>query len=386
MTSTESLPRGPLIVILLATLVLIANDFAPGAVPFDPDLSAIVAVLAMGIAAALVAFGAQDVGRRLVRAAPRLAAGLTISLVTTAIMLVAAEFATRWLYRDVTTTADDRGYFAVRWARQAVRFNRHGFRDREFGPRPPGVFRIVAVGDSFTFGNGVAAGARYSALLEQALGNGFEVLNLGTPGFNTPEIAATLRSPVPSLQPDFVLVQWFVNDVEGAGRERPRYQPMLPVPELHDRLHESSALYSLIDTWWTRRQVLGLRSGSYADYMRRNFEDPQSPAALEDRRAWRAVAAAAGAANVPFGIVLFPDLAYDLGEAYPFAFLHDRLMAMCGEMQVRCVDLRPDFARVPRRDGLWASRLDAHPNARANAIAAGRIRQTFEPLWVNRAH
>lgn len=106
-------------------------------------------------------------------------------------MLVATEFATRWLYRDVTTTADDRGYFAVRWARQAVRFNSHGFRDREFGPKPPGVFRIVALGDSFTFGNG------------------------------------------------------------GAVR---------PVPGLHDRLHQSSALYSLLGTWWIRRRLRGRRA------------------------------------------------------------------------------------------------------------------------------
>lgn len=64
MTSTESLPRGPLIVIVLATLVLIANDFAPGAVPFDPDLPAIFAVLAIGVAAVVAGLGARDAGRR----------------------------------------------------------------------------------------------------------------------------------------------------------------------------------------------------------------------------------------------------------------------------------------------------------------------------------
>jgi hypothetical protein len=91
------------------------------------------------------------------------------------------------------------------------------------------------------------------------------------------------------------------------------------------------------------------------------------------------------AGSVPVGFVLFPDFAYDLGPAYPFAFLHDRMMDFCAEMKLTCTDLRPDFARVGHRQSLWASRLDAHPSALANAIAADRIRVTFEPVWLTRS-
>ncbi len=50
--------------------------------------------------------------------------------------LVVAEYATRWVYRDVTTTADDRGYFTRRWQRtEPAPPNAYGFREREFPAR-----------------------------------------------------------------------------------------------------------------------------------------------------------------------------------------------------------------------------------------------------------
>lgn len=120
----------------------------------------------------------------------RAALGLAISLVATAASLVVVEFVTRWVFRDVTTTSDDRGYFSFsqRWLRSgAVSLNPDGFRERPITAKAPGTFRVAVVGDSFTFGNGIAAGDRYSAVMPRMLPAGFEVLNFGVPGNNTIE-------------------------------------------------------------------------------------------------------------------------------------------------------------------------------------------------------
>ena len=78
--------------------------------------------------------------------------------------------------------------------------------------------------------------------------------------------------------------------------------------------------------------------------------------------------------------MLFPDCAYDLGGAYPFAFLHELMLDFCAELNLTCADLRPDARIAPHT--LWASRPDPHPSALANAIAADRIRLTFGPIWL----
>ena len=40
------------------------------------------------------------------------------------------------------------------------------------------------------------------------------MLNFGTAGANTPEHLATVTKLLQEVHPDFVLLQWYVNDVE----------------------------------------------------------------------------------------------------------------------------------------------------------------------------
>ena len=118
------------------------------------------------------------------------------------------------------------------------------------------------------------------------LGEAFEVLNFGQPGFNTPDIAALLRQQVRGYQPDFILVQWFVNDVEGAGRQRPMYRPLL-LSRLHEWLHRTRPCIRSSIRVMARWQVTGHSATSYADYMKNTFGDPQSAGALDARLALR---------------------------------------------------------------------------------------------------
>jgi len=382
----RSISRGPVIVIGAAAFLLAVDDLLASTSAVDHALLASALLLAIAASAVLLVIAPEAAGEYLKAHWPRLILGLGVSLVAAALSLVAAEFATRWVFRDITTTSDDRGYFSARWQRTAVQFNAHGFRERQVPfSKAPGIYRIAVVGDSFTFGNGIPSGRRFSELMQPALGAGLEVLNFGLPGNNTTEETAVIRQAVRSYTPDFILVQWFVNDVEGSSNARPQYSTLLPYQALHDRLQRSSALYTLANSWWTRRQTLGLRAKSYADYMRAQYADPQSPASLASMGELRDLGAAATELGAGVGLVLFPDTGYDLGKSYPFGFLHDRVLEFCRETRITCMDLRPDFALVKRRESLWANRMDAHPSAQANAIAADRILQAFKALWLDRS-
>jgi hypothetical protein len=92
--------------------------------------------------------------------------------------------------------------------------NAAGFRD---GPhaaaKAPGAYRVVVLGDSFVFGSGVRQEGTLTRRLAAHLGSGFEIANLGVPGYGTDQELLTLRRWGRALSPDLVLLGFFWNDV-----------------------------------------------------------------------------------------------------------------------------------------------------------------------------
>jgi hypothetical protein len=92
--------------------------------------------------------------------------------------------------------------------------NAAGFRDAPHAEaKAPGAYRIAVLGDSFVFGSGVAQDAILTRRLAAHLGPGFEIVNLGVPGYGTDQELLTLRRWGRKLSPDLVLVGFFWNDV-----------------------------------------------------------------------------------------------------------------------------------------------------------------------------
>lgn len=94
-----------------------------------------------------------------------------------------------------------------------MKINADGFRGlTDFTrPKPPGVFRIVVLGESSTFGYTVKDDETYPAQLEQWLrarvrGRTVEVLNLGIPLARMDNIVAIAKTELPSLMPDLILL------------------------------------------------------------------------------------------------------------------------------------------------------------------------------------
>jgi hypothetical protein len=108
--------------------------------------------------------------------------------------------------------------------------NANGFRDVAHPEaKAPGAFRVAVLGDSFVFGSGVAQDAILTRRLAARLGSGFEIVNLGVPGYGTDQELLTLRRWGRRLQPDLVLLSFFWNDVmenassEIYGMAKPRF-------------------------------------------------------------------------------------------------------------------------------------------------------------------
>ena len=372
-------PARALILTAVATL-LAAADWLPANRYVDPDHLEFGLTLVLGLSAIAISLG----DRMSSTAIRQWRLRILLIFVTFGASIAAAEPVTRWIFRDVTTSSDNGGYFSRRWYRSgAVRTNNLGFRERVFSEtKAPGTYRIAVIGDSFTYGNGIRQQDRYSDLLQTQLPPTFEVLNFGVAGANTPEHLVSAERIVPRFRPDFVLLQWYVNDVEDDDSTgRPRSMPLMPFRWLHNWLNDSSALYTVANMQWAETQAAMGFTDSYPAYLQRRFADPKSHDSVLDRSLLRALIEFCRGLGVPIGIVLFPDTAGGLGADYPFAYLHDRVLETCAAEGITCVDLRKDFAAVKRRQSLWANTLDHHPSARANAIAAERILETYSGMW-----
>lgn len=308
-----------------------------------------------------------------------------------AFMLVAAELTVRHIFRDITTTADNRSYFALKWKARHVRLNSLGFRDRE---RPQhkatNLYRIALVGDSFAFGQGIPEESRMSNIVERELtknGHRVEVLNFGNPGNNTAAEVRLLPRILESYSPDFVLLQWYVNDVENNSlplndANSPRPKPPVLV-RAKQWMRNKSALYFLVANVW--HSLLAASGRGYSDELHSLVKDPLSKASISADQKLRQFIELTKAAGVRPGIVLVPDLGLLDEPNYEFAYLHKRVLSLCQETSTPCLDLLPAFQKVheggPTRNRLWVNQFDSHMGIEANAIAATNIQTYFLPYW-----
>jgi lysophospholipase L1-like esterase len=117
--------------------------------------------------------------------------------------------------------------------------NSLGLRWPEIPPKAADEFRVLALGESTTFGWKVRAAETYSALLEQRLGTvagrRVRVVNGGAPAYTSLQGLVFLRDEGPALAPDAVLVYFGANDLTPASFRTKRGAPWVAQEALTDR-------------------------------------------------------------------------------------------------------------------------------------------------------
>ncbi|MEA3409650.1 MAG: hypothetical protein U9Q95_04810, partial [Candidatus Eisenbacteria bacterium] len=117
-----------------------------------------------------------------------------------------------------------------------IRINSLGYRGDEFDPRKREQFRILVVGDSFTFGHGCTAEETYVSVLERALteavpvGRDVQVINAGYAACNSPDTYYLYLKKIGLLlEPDLVIVGFFIgNDLDRQGKSLHRWVDVDP--------------------------------------------------------------------------------------------------------------------------------------------------------------
>ncbi|HHL38950.1 MAG TPA: SGNH/GDSL hydrolase family protein [Deltaproteobacteria bacterium] len=118
------------------------------------------------------------------------------------------------------------------------RINSLGLRDDEVSvEKPAGTVRIISLGDSIAFGQGVkdkddVVSEVIEALAPRRLGRPVEVVNAGVPGYNTAQELAYLEERLLKLDPDLVILHVCLNDADPVELEHETQTLFTPPSDL----------------------------------------------------------------------------------------------------------------------------------------------------------
>jgi lysophospholipase L1-like esterase len=272
-----------------------------------------------------------------------------------------------------------------------VKLNEQGLRTPSFSPRPaPGVRRVLALGDSATFGERLPVEEAFPALLERELvarsGERWEVINAGVEGYNTEAELAFLERRGVSLAPEVVVVGFNLNDFDRA----PSIGPHGVLTHAPDAGSRRRSLADVSEFWFLLRALgnsrdrallvdpSGVPPGSadwfdnldrYVSALRKAYyrrpDDARWPTLVRALRGFGEIARAHGVRLV---IAILPD-GDQVGVREPDLVPQARLRAVCADAGLDCLDLYPAFAAAA--EGGADLFLDiAHPNAAGQRLIA----------------
>jgi lysophospholipase L1-like esterase len=246
--------------------------------------------------------------------------------------------------------------------------NSLGFRDEEFAVEPTdGELRILALGDSFTFGLGVSLELAWPQVLESSLRADLgprpvEVIVGGWPNTAPQDYAAWFAADGVAFRPDIVVLGLCLNDMAPV--------PMLafPAPEIEAPwLGGVSSLATRVQRALAARRA---REAAVVDHGTSLDVDPKPWEAC--RAGILAIRAAAEAAGARFALAILPMMS-GLGDRYPYARMHAEAARFAVENGIECVDLLPEFDGVADED-VQVHQLDQHPNHVGHARIARGVR------------
>ena len=244
------------------------------------------------------------------------------------LFVVVGEVALRAIYRDAGK-ATLGGPGGRDFDHQTVDGVRRGRLDT--GPKTPGMPRVMVVGDSITYGLGVRDWrSTWPELLAESLeraGRPHQFAVLAVPGNDMPQLLDTMRGWVGQVQPDVLIYQWYVNDIEAMSHRPNLEQPWQRLP-WHRALQSSSYLYYVLDH--RLAQLLTRPHRSYVTYLRNDFK-PGSLEWTEFEREFHEFAVLAQRAPRRI-LMLYPQVPFR--DEYPLQIVHDRMRTLAGRHEL----------------------------------------------------
>jgi hypothetical protein len=222
----------------------------------------------------------------------------------------------------------------------SVKTNSRGMRDAE-PTAGSDVFRVAALGGSFTFGWGVPVEQTWPALLERELarsilvqGRAVDFVHGAVTGFDGSEQVALLEARVLELEPWVLVLEHSFEDSKA-----PQLAALRPEQPTIEELHDPNGT-----AWKAFCEALG-----------------KARALVAPR-------------EIPRILVIVPRLGAEPWERYPYRALHAQVAQEARRQGFEALDLLERFEAEPPQS-LTLGPNDAQPNAHAHALAADAFKR-----------
>lgn len=258
------------------------------------------------------------------------------------------------------------------------------------GPEPAAdaddTFLVLVQGDSISWGQGVADERKLftSLLLEEIKGFAprASMAVLAKPGREIDGHLEQLRKWGPELDPEVILYQWYINDIELDKERRPRATAPWRRLFFHRMVYENSYFWSLLDFGLTA--LTGPGGHAYERYLEREFAPGSRGWNAFERRFDDWAVLAKEQTPIVF-VAAYPHLALRPGHrperSNVIASFHRRIETLASSAGIVYVDLFDSLLPLDSAV-VRASRFDDHPSARAHAAIAaalsGPLRRAIE--------
>ncbi len=278
---------------------------------------------------------------------------------------------------------------------RVVMKNSEELRDRDFAvPKPPGTYRVLVLGDSFTWGVGLDLEETIPKQLEAALGassaTSVEVINAAVPGMNTVDELEMLKQRGMRYDPDMILLVYLLNDIDfkqelaptayaaaGAapvvqvnqGEELTKFSKWKGVRGLILRIEQMSALARFaVPRVGQGLHGLGLLNSTEFSWIAKVFQGfvDANPGWLESKRALKEIREISRQEEIPLVVAIYPLL---VGlENYQGRQANRAVEEYCRSIGADdVIDLLPVFEGRKGRS-FWVNYADHHPNAEAHRM------------------
>lgn len=265
-------------------------------------------------------------------------------------------------------------------------FRGHGGDDFVVTPKQD-ARRIVIVGDSFTWGDGVEADEAYPVVLENMLRErrgeeAIEVTSWSRPGWNTWREWKSLQPQLPMLDPDLLIIGYCINDAEPLNRRQlmelrkvmrtAQHEPSSPfVTWSYNHTQLGALLYNFFENRRVRKTVTAYYQTLY-DEGRSGWVRAQDALVLFSKLAKQQ--------SFPVLLVVFPIFDSELDYHYGYRNLHPVIEAAATRAGIEVLDLLPAYEGFDGRDLAVVPFSNAHPSPLAHRVAAEQILIRLEDL------
>lgn len=305
---------------------------------------------------------------------------LLLSFLSLLIFILLAEGVTCLLWNPVKNETDVRKGFILEGANRSViyegieyKINSYGIRNRELSlEKDSNVTRIMALGDSFVWGDGLLNEDLVTVKLESTLnaktGKDFEVFNTGIGGFNAQDEYEQLVRLYPIYKPDIVIQLFFTNDILATDK--------------YSQVIDWKAIYHM----WLKKHS-DFYSWLYYIFKTNYVNDKQIPRLLlppdlfnlnDEKPGWvnfkkytDEIKKFCDSKEMRYYFVLIPTLT-NLDENYPYIEIKEKVTEFVKTLQVPFLSYFGLFSRYRPVD-LWVSQSNTHWNGFATTLAAEEL-------------